>query len=87
VGAATAVTGVIGFIGLIIPHALRPLAGHRPSLLLPASLLAGAGMLLITDVALRLMRPWVELRIGVLTALLGAPFFIWLVLRTRRELS
>jgi iron complex transport system permease protein len=86
VGAATAVTGVIGFVGLIIPHALRPLAGHRPSLLLPASLLAGAGMLLIADVALRLMRPWVELRIGVLTALLGAPFFIWLVLRTRTEL-
>jgi iron complex transport system permease protein len=86
VGAATAVTGVIGFIGLIIPHALRPLAGHRPSLLLPASLLAGAGMLLMADVGLRLIRPWVELRIGVLTALLGAPFFIWLVLRTRREL-
>jgi iron complex transport system permease protein len=86
VGAATAVTGVIGFVGLIIPHALRPLAGHRPSLLLPASLLAGAGMLLLADVALRLLRPWVELRIGVLTALLGAPFFIWLVLRTRREL-
>ena len=86
VGAATAVTGVIGFIGLIIPHALRPLTGHRPSLLLPASLFAGAGMLLMADVALRLMRPWVDLRIGVLTALLGAPFFIWLVLRTRREL-
>jgi iron complex transport system permease protein len=87
VGAATAVTGVIGFVGLIIPHLLRPLAGHRPSLLLPASLLAGAAMLLVADVAVRTLAPWVELRIGVLTALLGAPFFVWLVLRTRAELA
>jgi iron complex transport system permease protein len=87
VGAATAVTGVIGFIGLIIPHLLRPLAGYRPSLLLPASLLAGATVLLVADVALRALAPWVELRIGVLTALLGAPFFVWLVLRTRAELA
>jgi iron complex transport system permease protein len=87
VGAATAVTGVVAFIGLIIPHALRPWAGHRPSLLLPASLLAGAGMLLLADVALRLMGPWLDLRIGVFTALMGAPFFIWLVVKTRTTLS
>jgi iron complex transport system permease protein len=87
VGAATAVTGVIGFVGLIIPHLLRPFAGHRPSLLLPASLLAGAAMLLVADVAVRALAPWVELRIGVLTALLGAPFFVWLVLRTRTEIA
>jgi iron complex transport system permease protein len=87
VGAATAVTGIIGFVGLIVPHALRPLAGHRPGLLLPASMLGGAIMLLTADVALRLVQPWVDLRIGVLTALLGAPFFVWLVLKTRSELA
>ena len=87
VGAATAVTGIIGFVGLIVPHALRPFAGHRPGLLLPASMLGGAIMLLAADVALRLVQPWVELRIGVLTALLGAPFFVWLVLKTRSELA
>jgi iron complex transport system permease protein len=87
VGAATAVTGIIGFVGLIVPHMLRPLAHHRPGLLLPASALGGAAMLLLADVALRLIQPWVELRIGVLTALIGAPFFVWLVLRTRAELA
>jgi iron complex transport system permease protein len=87
VGAATAVTGIIGFVGLIVPHALRPFTGHRPGLLLPASMLGGAIMLLLADVALRLVQPWVELRIGVLTALLGAPFFVWLVLKTRSELA
>jgi iron complex transport system permease protein len=87
VGAATAVTGIIGFVGLIVPHVLRPLAGYRPALLLPASLLGGAVMLLCADVALRLIQPWIDLRIGVLTALIGAPFFVWLVLRTRTELA
>jgi iron complex transport system permease protein len=87
VGAATAVTGIIGFVGLIVPHALRPFAQHRPGLLLPASMLGGAIMLLVADVGLRLLQPWMDLRIGVLTALLGAPFFVWLVLRTRAELA
>jgi iron complex transport system permease protein len=87
VGAATAVTGIIGFVGLIVPHMLRPLARHRPGLLLPASALGGAAMLLIADVALRLIAPWIDRRIGVLTALIGAPFFVWLVLRTRAELA
>jgi iron complex transport system permease protein len=86
-GATTAVTGVIGFVGLIVPHMLRPLAQHRPGLLLPAGALGGAVMLLVADVALRLVQPWVELRIGVLTALIGAPFFVWLVLKTRSELA
>src|SRR5215831_15096147 len=87
VGAATAVTGIIGFVGLIVPHMLRRLVQHRPGLLLPASLFGGASMLLIADVALRLVQPWVELRIGVLTALIGAPFFVWLVLKTRAEMA
>jgi len=87
VGAATAVTGIIGFVGLIVPHMLRRLAQHRPGLLLPASLFGGASMLLVADVALRVVQPWVELRIGVLTALIGAPFFVWLVLKTRAEMA
>jgi iron complex transport system permease protein len=87
VGAATAITGVIGFVGLLVPHALRPWVGHRPGLLLPASLLGGASLLLLSDIALRLVQPWAEVRIGVLTALFGAPFFLWLVLKTRRELA
>jgi iron complex transport system permease protein len=66
---------------------LRPFAGHRPSLLLPASALAGAIFLLAADIALRLSQPWMELRVGVLTALIGAPFFVWLVLKTRTELA
>jgi iron complex transport system permease protein len=87
VGAATSVTGVIGFVGLLVPHVLRPFVGHRPSLLLPASALAGAIFLLIADIGLRLAQPWVDLHIGVLTALIGAPFFVWLVLKTRSELA
>jgi len=87
VGAATAVTGIIGFVGLLVPHVLRPFAGHRPGLLLPASMLGGAIFLLVADVGLRLLQPLVDLRIGVLTALIGAPFFVWLVLRTRGELA
>jgi iron complex transport system permease protein len=87
VGAATAITGVIGFVGLLVPHALRPSIGHRPGLLLPASLIGGAALVLLADIALRLLEPWAEVRIGVLTALFGAPFFIWLVLKTRSELA
>jgi iron complex transport system permease protein len=87
VGAATAVTGVIGFVGLLVPHVLRPFSGHRPGLLLPASALAGAVFLLAADTGLRLAQPWMDLRIGVLTALIGAPFFVWLVLKTRAELA
>jgi iron complex transport system permease protein len=85
VGAATAVTGIIGFVGLVVPHLLRPLVGNRPSALLPASALGGALLVLLSDAALRLASPWLDVRIGVLTAILGAPFFIVLVLRLRRE--
>ena len=87
VGGSVAVTGVIGFVGLLVPHVLRPFVGHRPSLVLPASALAGAIFLLVADIGLRLAQPWMDLRIGVLTALIGAPFFVWLVLKTRAELA
>ncbi len=87
VGAAVAVTGAIGFVGLIVPHLLRPLVGHQPSRLLPLSALGGAALLLAADVAVRLGAPGPELKLGVVTALLGAPFFLALVLRTRRRLA
>jgi len=86
VGAATAIVGTIGFVGLVVPHVLRPLVGHAPSRVLPASLLGGAALVLASDIALRLFAPG-ELRLGVLTALVGAPFFLWLVLKMRAELA
>jgi iron complex transport system permease protein len=87
VGAATAIVGTIGFVGLVVPHVLRPLVGHAPSRVLPASLLGGAALVLASDIALRLFAPGGELRLGVLTALVGAPFFLWLVLKMRAELA
>lgn len=87
VGAATAVAGAIGFIGLVVPHLLRPLVGARPSRLLPASALGGAVLLLAGDIAVRIIAPDRDLKIGVLTAMIGAPFFLWLVLRHRRTLT
>lgn len=86
VGAATSVSGAIGFVGLIVPHLMRPLVGSRPSRLLLASALAGAAMLLAADVAVRLIAPLNDLKLGVLTALVGAPFFLWLIVKTRRSL-
>lgn len=87
VGAATAVAGVIGFVGLVVPHILRPMVGHRPSLLLLASGLGGALLLVAADILVRLVMVGAELRLGVVTALIGAPFFLSLVLRARAELE
>jgi iron complex transport system permease protein len=84
VGAATAVTGAIGFVGLIAPHLVRPFVGHQPSrVLLPATLL-GAVLLLTADIATRAIHMDPEIEIGVFTSLLGTPFFFWLVVRMRR---
>ena len=85
VGAGTAVAGAIGFVGLVVPHILRPLVGARPSHLLAASALGGAAMLLAADIAVRLVLPERDLKLGVLTALVGAPLFLHLIYRTRRE--
>jgi iron complex transport system permease protein len=84
VGAATSVTGAIGFIGLVAPHLVRPLVGHQPSRTLLPSALLGAILLLAADIGTRLIPTNTELRLGVLTSLLGAPFFFWLILRLRR---
>ncbi|MFV0369589.1 MAG: FecCD family ABC transporter permease [Hyphomicrobiaceae bacterium] len=86
VGAATAVAGGIGFVGLVVPHILRPFVGARPSRLLAASALGGAAVVIAADIAVRLIAPERDLKLGVLTALVGAPFFLWLIFKTRREL-
>jgi iron complex transport system permease protein len=85
VGAATAVAGTIGFVGLIVPHLLRPFVGSEPSRLLPASALAGAAIVLAADIGVRIIAPGRDLKLGVLTAIVGAPFFLWLVVKHRRD--
>jgi iron complex transport system permease protein len=87
VGAGAAVAGGIGFVGLIVPHLLRPLVGHRPGALLLPSLIGGAALLLLADMGARaapLLLPLAaEPRLGVLTALLGAPFLVAIARRAR----
>lgn len=84
VGAAVSVTGAIGFVGLVAPHLIRPFVGAQPSRVLLPSALVGAVLLLLADVAARVAPTSAEMRIGVLTSLLGAPFFFWLVWRLKR---
>jgi iron complex transport system permease protein len=84
VGAATAVAGAIGFVGLVAPHIVRPLVNHRPRLVLLPAMLAGAIIVVLADTATRVIRlngPAITL--GVLISLVGAPFFLWLVLHVR----
>jgi iron complex transport system permease protein len=84
IGASTAVTGVVGFIGLVAPHVVRPLLGHQPSRILFPAALSGALLLLLADIATRLIHVGAELKLGVLTSLIGTPFFFWLVVRLRK---
>ena len=85
VGAAVATVGMIGFIGLVVPHLLRPFVGHEPGRLMPMAALGGAAMLLLADIGVRLIPTETPLKVGVLTALVGAPFFLHLIIRSRRE--
>ncbi len=87
VGASTAVAGAIGFVGLVVPHVLRPFVGANPGRLLVASALGGAAMILAADIAVRVVLPERDLKLGVLTALVGAPLFFHLILKTRRGLA
>ncbi|HZV19677.1 MAG TPA: iron ABC transporter permease [Sphingobium sp.] len=84
VGAATSVTGAVGFIGLVAPHLVRPFVGHQPSRVLLPSALFGAILLMSADIATRIIPTTQELKLGVLTSLAGTPFFFWLVLRLKR---
>ena len=85
VGAAVSVSGIIGFVGLVTPHLLRPLVGYMPSRLLPASALGGAALVLLADVAVRYLSPGQELKLGIVTALIGAPFFLFLLIKAHRR--
>lgn len=84
VGGGVAVAGAIGFIGLVVPHLLRPFVAARPAALVLPSAMGGAALLSLADVGTRLLSgPGIPLYLGVLTALLGAPFFVWLVRSTQ----
>ena len=86
VGASVAVAGIIGFVGLIVPHLVRPFTDRRPSRLILPSALAGALLVLVADSLVRVLPLVTELRLGIALSLLGAPFFLWLLLRLRRGL-
>ncbi len=87
VGGAVAVTGTIGFIGLVAPHLMRPLIGHDPSRLLIPSALAGSALLLAADIAVRIIPSTSDIKVGVLTSIIGVPFFLYLIMRERRALG
>jgi len=87
VGASVAVSGVIGFVGLVVPHLMRPLAKSDPQRLLLLSALGGAILLPASDALVRAIHIGPELKLGVVTALLGAPFFLALLVKLRRELQ
>jgi iron complex transport system permease protein len=84
VGSAVALAGVIGFIGLVVPHLLRLLVGPDHRVVVPGAALLGASLLLGADLVARTLVAPAELPIGIVTAVLGAPFFLWLLLRDRR---
>jgi iron complex transport system permease protein len=85
VGSAVAVTGAISFVGLVVPHLLRPLVAHRPGRLLFVSGLGGAALTLAADIGVRLLPFRPELKLGVITALIGAPFLFHLIWRLRGD--
>ncbi len=84
VGSVVSITGSIGFVGLVVPHLLRPLVGFQPSRLLFTSALGGAALLLAADTATRLFPAGSDIKVGVLTSLVGAPFFLYLIIKSRR---
>jgi iron complex transport system permease protein len=87
VGGSVAVTGTIGFIGLVAPHLMRPVIGHDPGRLLIPSALAGAALLLAADIAVRIIPSTSDIKVGVLTSIIGVPFFLYLIMRERRALG
>src|SRR5437868_13892583 len=87
VGGAVAVSGAIGFIGLVAPHLLRPLIGYDPGRLLLPSALTGSALLLAADIGVRIIPSTTDVKVGVLTAMIGVPFFLYLIVRERRALG
>ncbi len=82
-GASVAITGIIGFVGLVVPHLVRLLIGPDHRVLMPASMLLGAAILLLADLGARTIVLPAELPVGILTSCIGGPFFLWLLLRRR----
>lgn len=87
VGAGVAVAGSIGFVGLVAPHLMRPFVGHDPGRLMVPAALSGAALLTAADIAVRLIPTAGEIKVGVFTALIGAPFFIALIILRRHQLT
>lgn len=87
VGAGVAVSGSVGFVGLMMPHLIRPLVGQLPSRLVLPSIIGGGAMVLAADILVRLIAVGPELQLGVLTSLVGTPFFLYLVIHLRRQLA
>jgi iron complex transport system permease protein len=85
-GASVAVAGSIGFVGLVAPHLVRPFVGYDPARTLVPAGLAGAALLLAADCTVRLIPSGTEVKVGVLTALLGVPFFLWVIARRKAQL-
>ena len=83
VGAATSVAGVIGFVGLVAPHLVRARVGNRPGATLTPAMLLGAALVLVADIVVRLVPTAYELQLGVVTALVGAPFLVRIIHRAR----
>ena len=87
VGVAVSISGIIGFVGLVVPHLLRPIADFRPGILLPLSMLGGINLTLAADILVRVISQGPELKLGVVTALIGSPFFLYLVIKSRSKLQ
>ena len=87
VGAAVSVSGNIGFVGLVVPHLVRPFVAYEPRRLLLASASVGAILLLLADVAVQSLPATTEMKLGVITSLVGAPFFLALILKSRSTLQ
>lgn len=83
VGAGVAITGIVAFVGLVVPHLVRLVAGPDHRVLLPASMLLGAALMLVADLIARTIVLPAELPIGVVTSIVGGPFFLWLLMRRR----
>ena len=86
VGAAVSVSGSIGFVGLVVPHLIRPFVNYEPGRLLAASALGGAILVLLADISVQILSPNQELKLGVITALVGGPVFLYLIVKTRNTL-
>ncbi|HEY4548557.1 MAG TPA: iron ABC transporter permease [Pedomonas sp.] len=87
VGATVAVTGIIGFVGLVVPHLLRPWVGARPGALLVPSIFGGSALVLAADTVVRALPGGTEVKLGIVMAVLGAPFFLYLLMKMRSQLA